>query len=321
MLERIPPPKVKVIDVAGRTVDQVARLITARLPQDKGCVVVLQGMSGTGKSTTTKRLLSLLPRSAGWSNGNVFRSLTLLAATHCEQRQVVLKERADEVLTPDNIAAWVGMLSFEATGSGYTIRIKGLGHDVTVDDVATTLLQEPRVARNIPTVAEKTQGEVIKFAAAALERMAKDGKNVVLEGRAPTVQYVPTPYRYELVLRDTDLLGRRRAAQRCIGMLQKCFAGGPPPTEAAMLREAAVFCAKESGQFREVSVTKQGGKVGVSMRGAVIAAAVSGGAAEAAGLRAGMEVVGIDGAPVLAHDAAARLAGAPDTFKVSVIKG
>ena len=38
-----------------------------------------------------------------------------------------------------------------------------------------TLLKEPRIGSNIPSVAKKSQGEVVKFAADACEQMGKDG--------------------------------------------------------------------------------------------------------------------------------------------------
>ena len=55
--------------------------------------------------------------------------------------------------------------------------------------------------QNIPTVAEFTQGEVINFAGAATSKLCADGYNVLMEGRAPTLQYVRSPHRFELTLR------------------------------------------------------------------------------------------------------------------------
>jgi hypothetical protein len=57
-------------------------------------------------------------------------------------------------------------------------------------------------------------GEVILFAADAVETMGEDGLFVLLEGREQTVNYVRTPYRFTLVLSDESLIGKRRAAQR-----------------------------------------------------------------------------------------------------------
>jgi hypothetical protein len=71
------------------------------------------------------------------------------------------------------------------------------------------------VSKNIPTVAEFTQGEVILFAAAAVQAMGREhGLVVLLEGREQTVNYVRTPHRFALILSDESLIGKRRAAQR-----------------------------------------------------------------------------------------------------------
>ena len=78
--------KLNTIDVLGKSADEVAAEIVAALGDapDKGCVLILQGLSGTGKGTTVAKLQSLLPRASCWSNGNIFRALTLLAVTYCE---------------------------------------------------------------------------------------------------------------------------------------------------------------------------------------------------------------------------------------------
>ena len=83
-----------------------------------------------------------------------------------------------------------------------------------ISEVKNTELKSPKVSKNIPTVAELTQGEVILFAADAVETMGKDGIFVLLEGREQTVNYVRTPHRFTLVLSDESLIGKRRAAQR-----------------------------------------------------------------------------------------------------------
>lgn len=49
--------------------------------------------------------------------------------------------------------------------------------------------------------------------------MTKESKLVVLlEGREQTVNYVRSPYRFELVLSHPELIGQRRAAQRIMAM-------------------------------------------------------------------------------------------------------
>jgi hypothetical protein len=95
-----------------------------------------------------------------WSNGNIFRSVTLLAVTWCEQQDggtdgVFDKDKA---LTKENLQSFVGMLSFGKFNGKYDTRIHGLGLDMLVSEVQNTELKAPKVSKNIPTVAEVTQG-------------------------------------------------------------------------------------------------------------------------------------------------------------------
>jgi cytidylate kinase len=204
-----------VIDVLGKTPEEVAEIILSDVGEaaSTGSVIVLCGLSGTGKGTTVSILSSRLPHCSNWSNGNIFRSITLLAATWCEQNGFE-NFNADASLTDANISDFMKMLSFEKRGGKWDVVIRGLGFDTCVGEIQNTLLKAPKVAMNIPTVAKVTQGEVIAFASHALSLMKDDGNNVLLEGREQTVDYIPTPHRYTLVLSDQTLLGKRRAAQR-----------------------------------------------------------------------------------------------------------
>jgi len=187
---------------------------------------VLQGLSGTGKGTTVAKLQQQLPRCTAWSNGNVFRSLTLLAVTRCEQ---LGQPFGAHVLTPQLLAELVRCLSFGKYGAdgAFDIKIDGYGLSLRVSEVANTLLKEPKVGKNIPTVAKATQGEVIAFAAAAAEKMRADGMNVLMEGRAQTLNYVRTPHRFELTLSQPLVIGMRRAAQRMMGSALAGLQSGP----------------------------------------------------------------------------------------------
>jgi hypothetical protein len=208
------------IDVLGKTPDQVADQMLATVKAGGGgSVIVLVGLSGTGKGTTVTKLRQQLQEGQGkkvvsWSNGNIFRSLTLLAATWCEQQDGMSGFNADKALTKENLTSFMKMLSFGKFNGKYDTRIHGLGLDLLVSQVQNTELKVPKVSKNIPTVAEATQGEVILFAAAAVETMGKDGTFVLLEGREQTVNYVRTPHRFNLILSDESLIGKRRAAQR-----------------------------------------------------------------------------------------------------------
>jgi len=207
------PKKYQPIEVQGKGADEVADELIAALGDKayKGCVVCLVGLSGTGKGTTVEKLKKKLPLACTWSNGNIFRSLTLLAVTYSEQSA----KEFDEVLTADNIAHWMTYLSFGKNTAGeWDTRIDGLGISAYVSEVQNTLLKEKKVATNIPTVAKQTQGEVVQFAGNACQQMGASGAVVLLEGREQTLDFIPADFRFCLTLSDSSLLGKRRAAQR-----------------------------------------------------------------------------------------------------------
>jgi cytidylate kinase len=216
-----PEPYVR-MDVLGKSPEQVADEILLSVQSSAssstGRVIVLVGLSGTGKGTTVAQLRQKLEAMGEkvviWSNGNIFRSLTLLATTWCDQNNqgVFDKEKA---LTKENLQSFMNMLEFRKNDQGeYDTHIHGLGLDLWVSAVQNTVLKSPPVSKNIPTVAEFTQGEVILFAAAAVQAMGRDRLVVLLEGREQTVNYVRTPHRFALILSDESLIGKRRAAQR-----------------------------------------------------------------------------------------------------------
>lgn len=201
-----------------------------------------------------------------WSNGNIFRSVTLLAATWCEQQGCDGFD-ADKALTKENIADFMTMLTFGKVrmllndviimhesylqtntrvclsrqfDGKYDTRIQGLGLDMLISQVENTELKSPKVSKNIPTVAQVTQGEVILFAASAVETMGKDGLVVLLEGREQTVDYVRTPYRFTLVLSDESLIGKRRAAQRLMADALKNLPEGASDEQVVKVLEESL---------------------------------------------------------------------------------
>lgn len=198
------------VSVTGKTADQVSAEIIKALGDapSKGCVMTLQGLSGTGKGTTVAKLKEKLPNAQTWSNGNLFRSLTLLAVTYSEQNRCSLQD----ALQPEVLASFVKMLEFGKFNGQFDVKIEGLGLKHFVSDIEKTILKEPRVGKNIPTVAEVTQGEVVNFVQGALSQMAASGVNVLLEGREQTLNYIRTPHRFELVLKDVNIIGMRQAA-------------------------------------------------------------------------------------------------------------
>eukprot|EP00472_Partenskyella_glossopodia_P013977 CAMPEP_0197525886 /NCGR_PEP_ID=MMETSP1318-20131121/15062_1 /TAXON_ID=552666 /ORGANISM="Partenskyella glossopodia, Strain RCC365" /LENGTH=371 /DNA_ID=CAMNT_0043079717 /DNA_START=239 /DNA_END=1354 /DNA_ORIENTATION=+ len=203
------------IYVTGKSAESVADEIIKKIGPDaaNGCIMTLQGLSGTGKGTTVAMLKSKLPNATTWSNGNVFRCLTLLAATYAEQNGLELKD----AITPKLLDSYTKMLTFGKFNQKFDVKIDGLGLNMFVSEVCNTALKSPVVGKNIPTVARVTQGEVINFVQCALRTMADDGVSVLLEGREQTLNYIRTPNRFELVLNDENIIGQRRAAQRMGG--------------------------------------------------------------------------------------------------------
>lgn len=170
-----------------------------------------------------------------WSNGNIFRSVTLLATTWCEQQDGIEGFDKEKALTKENLASFMSMLTFTKNDDGdYDTHIHGLGLDMYVSKVQNTELKAASVSKNIPTVAEVTQGEVILFAAAAVETLKDAGKMVLLEGREQTVNYVKTPHRFILMLSDESLIGKRRAAQRVMAGALDALGDNTSADEAAV---------------------------------------------------------------------------------------
>jgi len=252
------------IDVLGKDPSTVADEILEKLQasgdsddKNSGSVIVLCGLSGTGKGTTVSMLRQKLENDEGkevvtWSNGNIFRSVTLLAVTWCEQQSDLDGFNKEKALTKENLESFMGMLSFEKFNGKYDTHIKGLGLDMYISEVQNTELKAPKVSKNIPTVAEVTQGEVVKFAAEAIDRMGRDGLFVLLEGREQTVDFVRTPYRFTLTLSDETLIGKRRAAQRVMAAVWgKVSDSASNEQIEKVIQECVLQLAKESDYVKE----------------------------------------------------------------------
>ena len=123
-----------------------------------------------------------------WSNGNIFRSITLLAVTWSEAEG---KDLTD-ALEPQRLAEFFDMFTFDKFsyfGSSFDVKIEGLGLTYYVSEIEKTVLKDSKIAKNIPTIAEATQGEVITFVSGALTKMAGAGINVIVEGREQTLDH------------------------------------------------------------------------------------------------------------------------------------
>ncbi|CCW64333.1 unnamed protein product [Phytomonas sp. EM1] len=203
------PPAIR-INVKNRTAQEITDEIITHLPSREGNVIVVQGLSGTGKGTTVSKLWRALPRCVIWSNGNVFRSYTYLCNEELAKSGKCI---SDETLTPELLRSLEKRITFEKTESDGQYHTILDGH-VRVDDIENTILKMPFIGQNVPTVAQQTQGEVIRFAINALQKLSEEGYNVVVEGRAQTLNFIETKERFELFIPDVPTLGQRRAAQR-----------------------------------------------------------------------------------------------------------
>jgi cytidylate kinase len=222
----------KKIDVVGKTADAVAQEIMSQLPGKDGNVLVLQGLSGTGKGTTVKKLQSLLPNCVCWSNGNLFRTFTHLASVHCEEQKT---EFSASVLSASLLKTFCSRIEFKKFEDGFDVVIDNA---TRVSTIQNTTLKMPHISARVPTVAEQTQGEVVKFAAGAVEVLRSNGCNVILEGRAQTLNYIPSNNRFELVIPDPAILGERRAAQRVMAKAVQLLGADAASSDDAAVTDA-----------------------------------------------------------------------------------
>jgi cytidylate kinase len=221
------------IEVAGKSAEDVAGAILSKLTKKEGNVLILQGLSGTGKGTTVKKLQEKLPNCVCWSNGNIFRSFTHMATKHCEEKSI---EFSSEVLTPELLESFSKRMEYKKFDDGFDVVLDG---KVRVSEIQNTVLKLPVISSRVPTVAEKTQGEVVNFASKAIDVLKANGCNVILEGRAQTLNYIPSDNRFELVMSDPALLGSRRGAQRVMARAQHIL-GANAATATSEQVEAAV---------------------------------------------------------------------------------
>ena len=202
-------PLYKNICVLSNNAKECAEVIVSELPKE-GCIVVLVGGSGTGKQTTVNAIMRLLPSALAWSNGDCFRSLTMLARLHSEQK----KEPIPDCLTSGNLDTWASMLEVTSEGD---ILIRGLGMDEKVSEIKNTLLKAPDLEQILPKVASLSQATVLGFARRAVETLRKAGQTVLLEGREETLDHIPSQHRFRLTIpKGTKILGERRLAQRVL---------------------------------------------------------------------------------------------------------
>jgi len=225
------------IDVQGKSADQVAEEIMAKggLTSESNGIMVLMGLSGTGKGTTVATMKKKIPKAVTWSNGNIFRSITYLAheygaVNNTDFGEACKEGKADAVLTKERLDEFMKCLEFkkDANGEWDTFITATFGEkqiSMTVREKQNTDLKAARIQQTIASVAQLTQGHVVKFASDAAQQMMGDGAMVLVEGREQTLNFMETKLRFELTLSDLNIIGRRQAACKIAGNTLKADLG------------------------------------------------------------------------------------------------
>ncbi len=237
-------PSAKKVFVENKNSDEVADEILSQVAGNAdvgGVLVAIDGLSGTGKGTTVKKLLKKMPNSLPWSNGDVFRSLTYFVVNYLNSHKINFSEKE---LAPDLMKEAVGKIAFEENKNGFDLFVIGDNKKERVADIRDTRLKEPRVAERIPMISCLTQGEVINFTNDAVSKLKNHGKNIIIEGRRVTLRYLDTQNRFELSISDKNVLGQRRAAQRISAMAMDLLNLGSV-SQSALINEALNKIIKE----------------------------------------------------------------------------
>eukprot|EP00756_Hemistasia_phaeocysticola_P057100 Hpha_TRINITY_DN33730_c0_g1::TRINITY_DN33730_c0_g1_i1::g.25014::m.25014 len=241
------PPAARV-NVRGRTPDEVAKhLLDLVGGRSDPAVVVIQGMPGVGKDAVARELQKQLPRCAIISCADMFKMLTFAVERHCESAGLDLRRDEELLLSPERAAEWVRMLRLDGSPpEASELRLKGQGLNASAAELRSGPLQQPSVTGNTVFVSRRTQAHAIPFVAAAVSRLRAQGCSAVVVGLGPTLAYVGTPHRFELVLDFGRQLGERSAARRVLSHTAQVVASGPERDAADdvapdLLRSAAIL--------------------------------------------------------------------------------
>jgi len=209
------------VDVDGKSAEEVARMILLHIEDDfihGQAVMTLQGLSGTGKTTTVTMLKQLLPdNTVVWGNGVVFRSLTLLVLQQARLRESSFEEELDNADWP----MYCSMLTYADHNGRPDLKISGLDLEYWASDIKATLLKDRAVEHNVSRVASKTQAEAFIVFTAAHAWLKSIGYNVIVEGRRQPLDRIETQHKFELTLIDNSVIGKRQAAMRVLQVLRE----------------------------------------------------------------------------------------------------
>jgi cytidylate kinase len=154
-------------------------------------IITLEGISGSGKSSTAECLAKNLG-AVRFSFGELFRYLTYLKL----------------VKGIDNLEAEFKSMSYHYSGSKLF-----LYHGTkNISKTLASALRSPEIERNVPKVAEITQKPSIELFAREIALLGKSGRKVIIEGRAFTLDFLPSDVRIKLRC-DARIRAKRRLKQ------------------------------------------------------------------------------------------------------------
>lgn len=185
------PKRIITIDTGKiEGVERVAKMICDRLKKSDR-VIALEGISGSGKSATADCLAKKIS-AIKFSFGELFRYLAYL--------QVVKKQND-----------WQKIF--------HKIHYNLVGNKIFLFDQKQNItkklaleLRSAEIERMVPKVASKTQKPALELLSKEISRLADFDKKIILEGRAFTLDFLPSDVRIQLRC-DVRIRAKRRLKQ------------------------------------------------------------------------------------------------------------
>jgi len=138
------------------------------------CLIAIEGVSGVGKSSTTKHLQERI-EAISFSLGEVFRYLAYVQL-HGEE----------------SMAQVLARLSYLPSRKGLELHDGGLN----ISQTLASELRTPEIERLVPQATAHAQSGVVRFVAESLTKMRGNLKRpVILEGRNYTLDFLPSDLR------------------------------------------------------------------------------------------------------------------------------